>query len=270
MNPIIRSVDTVKYRIPKQILDEVFQKKNYRWRDTPISIDEQIINQVIKPRVLVDCNLVGGTEALISLEGLPGEFVENFQTVYRIPKDRTQGRSIMSVLSVGYGSASLIAHSGGNAAYNSRSATPITMAGQAMMDAMSPTPIVSTAKVSLIGENVILVKDTSPPVANAFIRCVLANDENLSHIQLRSIPAFCKLVEYAVKSYIYNELTILIGQAQLSGGQELGRFKDIVDSYADAEQMYSDYLKDKWQKIAMMNDEMSMTRFVKMQIGTQH
>jgi hypothetical protein len=266
MNPITKSVDDVKRRVPRQVLEQAFKDQNFSWRRVPLSIDEQIISKVIRSRVLVDCNLVGGTEANISLDGLPMQLIDNYVTVYHVPKEYTQGRTINSVLSVGYGSASLFGRIGSGIS-NPASITPVTMAGQAMMDAMSPTPMVSTARATLIGENTISIRDTAPPLANAYIRVVLANDENLTHIQLRSYPAFSKLVEYAVKSFIYNELTILIDSAFLSGGQQLGRFREVVDSYADSEQNYEDYLKNTWTKVSFMNDVETYDRFIRMQVG---
>ena len=268
MNPIVKAVDDVIRRIPIQILNEVFQQRSYRWRDTPVSIQEQITNLVVRSRVFVDCNLVGGTEANIPLEGLSAELVDNYMTVYHIPKHLTQNRSIMSVLSLGFGSSSLLGQAGGTlASFEQCSVTPALIAGQAMMNAMSSMPVVSTAKVQLIGENTVLVKDVAPPVASSYLRCVLANDENMSHIQMRSIPVFCKLVEYAVKSHVFNELAIPMDQGQLQGGQTLGRFKDIVDQYADSEEQYQDYLMNKWMKVSFMNDRESHDRFLRTMIG---
>lgn len=268
MNPITRSLDEVKYRIPRDILNQVFRKINLRWRETPISLDEQILSQVVTPRVLVDCNLVGGTETLISLEGLAGEMIEEFVTVYHIPKDRTQGRSIMSVLSINYGSMGMLGAASSMQAFKPCSVNVMLTASQAMMDAMSPIPVTSTARVSLIGENTVMVRNNTQPVGHSYLRAVLANDDRLSNIQMRSIPAFCKLVELAVKSYIYNEYVILMDRAQLSGGQDLGRFKEVIDGYADSEQMYQDYLIEKWGAIAFMNDSETFTRFIKMGIGS--
>jgi hypothetical protein len=268
MNPITKALDEIKFRIPRDILNEVFQKKNYSWRATPISVDEQILTQVIKARVLVDCNLVGGTEAFVSLEGVPQDRVENFISVYHIPKDMTQGRSIMSVLSISYISSSTMAMAPALQGFKPCSVTPPLLAGQAMMDAMGSMPITSSAKVQLIGENTIMVKDTAPPVGYGFLRCVLANDENMSHIQMRSIPDFCKLCELACKSYIYNEYAIILDRGQLFGGHDIGRFKEIVDGYADVEEMYQDFLKNKWQAISFMNDQESFERFIKLGIGS--
>jgi hypothetical protein len=266
MNPIIKAVDEVSFRIPKEILQAVFTAQTYHWRETPPSIDEQIISLVVRPRVMVDCDLVGGTEAIVYLDTVPSQMVDQFVTVYHIPKDKTQGRSITAVLSVGFGSSSLFGRMSAGAA-NPASLSPLTVAGQAMMDAMSPVPMVSTARCEIIAENTISVRDSVPPVPNSYVRVLVANDKNMSHLQLRSYPAFSKLVELAVKSYIFKELAVKMDQAYLSGGQVLGRFKEIVDGYQDAEDSYQDHLRNVWTKVSMMNDQESMDRFLRLQIG---
>ena len=104
MNPITKALSDISYRIPREILIEVFSPKSYFWRDQPINYEEQIRNMVIKSRVMVDCDLVGGTEVLISLYGVPSQTLstDRLVTVYNIPKDKTQGRSITSVISLAY------------------------------------------------------------------------------------------------------------------------------------------------------------------------
>ena len=268
MNPISKAISEVMYRIPSEILREIFSTKNYSWRDVPVSIDEQIKNIVIRDRVLVDCNLVGGMEVIIPIDNLRVEMIDVYTNVYHIPKTMTQGKSIMSVLSVGYASASLQGMSGGLGGVRPNTVTAVTMAGQAMMDAMSPIPVSSTARVQLIAENTVMVKDTNALISNGYLRCILANDENMAHLQMKSILSFCELTVRAVKSYIYNEYSVKMGEAKLSGGQELGRFKEFIDTYADADDLYRDYLKNVWQKTAFMNDRESMTRQIRMRIGS--
>lgn len=270
MNIISKALNEVSYRIPGQILKEVFTEKTYRWRDAPLSVEEQITNKVIRPRVLTDCNLVGGTEAFIPLEGIEGQMIDNFTTVYRISKEKTQGRSIMSVLSVSFTTQSLAGASGALSGIRPDSVTPQGLAGMAVMDSFTPIPLTSTARVSLIGENTIMIRDTSPVISSAYIRCVLGNDENLANIQMRAIQPFCKLVELAVKSYVYNESIIKIGMAQLSGGQDLGKYKEIVESYADSEEMYQEFLTKTWAAVSVFNDTQSWTRLLKLQVGGMH
>lgn len=270
MNPISKALADLKFRIPTEILIEVFAPKSYRWIDSTIGYEEQIKNLVIRQKVLVDCDLVGGNEVTISLAGVPMQYLDTgrLSSVYRIPKDRTQGRSITSVLSIAYISGNEGPLLGAGMAFNNCSVTDTLMAGKAVMDAASTVPLVSTAKVQLIGENTVLVTDSSYMPGVGLLRCLLANDENLSHLQLRSYPKFSKLVELAVKSYIYNNYSIALDTGKIVGGYEIGKFREIVDSYADAEQMYEDYLKEVWQKVLFMNDRTSFERDIRMRIGS--
>lgn len=275
MSAINYAIDQIKHRIPKAILEKTFINRTSDWRSTVNSnIDEQIVAKVIRARVLVDCNLVGGTEALIPLEGLPYDKPNDYTTVIHIPKNRTQGRSINSVLHLAFLSQSLVASYastssvGGNGQYTSGENSALMGAAVGAMAAMDKIPVTSSANVQLISENTIMVKDVITIPGNGYLRCILANDENLNHIQPRTYPSFSKLVEYAVKAYIYNELIIQLGEAELMGGQSLGIFKSIVDGYSDAEQNYEDYLRDKWEATAFANDFSQMRRLVKLTLGS--
>jgi hypothetical protein len=268
MNAIRKAVDDCKYRIPPQILKEVFTAKTYSWRDSPISIDERIINEVIKSRVLVDCSLVGGTEAMLPLDGLPMERVNNYTVVFHIPKTMTDGRSIMSVHSVSFNTPGMLSANASQVNSKPGSNSPVMMAGAGVMQSNSLIPVMSSASVQLIAENTIMVRDTTTVLGTGFLRCVLGHDSEMSHIQLRSIVQFCDLVVLALKSYIYNEMIIRIGEAQLSGGQDLGKFKEIVESYADSEEMYREYLMKTWSAVDFMNDRESYTRYIKLQLGS--
>lgn len=266
MGPIGKAIDEVKFRIPRRILEEVFLKRSERWRSAPTSLDEEILKAVVRPRVLVDCNLVGGTEAFIPLETAPVERANDYTSVYRIGKDLTQGRTIISALNITFSDPTRAAAYGyGTAASGNYSI--MQNVGQGVMDAHGAIPVTSTASVQLIAENTVMVRDTTLLPANIYLRCVLANDENMSHIQIKSYREFSKLVEHAVKAFIYNAYVIEMDMGQLVGGQNLGRFKEIVDGYADQEELYQTFLGERWQKVAFMNDTETYKRFLKMKIG---
>lgn len=274
MGPIQKAISDIKYRIPRAILEKVFVKRNYDWRTTVSSnIDEQIMTTVVKPRVLVDCNLIGGTQAMVPLQGLFFDKPNSNTTVVHIPKNRTQGRSINSVLHVAFLSQSAMASYaslsgvGGNGQYNSGENSALMGATVGMMSAMDKIPITSTANVSLISENTIMIKDAITMPDNCFLRCILSNDENLNDIQVRSYLMFSKLLEYAVKSYIYNELIIEVDVAEIQGGQALGVFKTVLESYSDSEQNYQDFLREKWEAVAFMNDAPTYARLIKLTLG---
>ena len=264
MNPITKALDEVKFKIPRYILEQVFNDNLYGWKSAPTSIDDSMLSLVIRPRVLVDCNLVGGAEIFVYLEGLESQLVNPYTIIYRIPKERTQGRSIIAPLSVYNYLGGMITAPGINTPYITNDTI---MAGNAMMNALKAAPAISTAYIQLIGENTIMVRENARLTGINYLRCVVANDENMNHLQLRSYPAFSKLVTLAIKSYIYNTLVIKMDTAFLQGGQELGRFKEIVDEYADAEELYQTYLEEEWQGVAFMNDNESYTRFLKLNVG---
>lgn len=267
-NLISKAVSDLKFRIPTEILKEAFKEETSSWRSVPVDIEEQIKVKVIRPRVLIDCDLVGGVETQISLEGLTPSISDQTTTIYHIPKERTQNRSIMSVLSVGYINYGLAYGNAAMGYINPKGVNDILVAGMSVMNSHSAQPMVSTANVALIGENTVMIKDVNRIITNNYLRCILGNDENLNHISFRAIPKFCKLVELAVKSYIYNVMTVRMGEAFLKGGQELGVIKSIIEGYADSEQMYQDYLEQVISKVMFFSDPTSYSRNIRLLVGS--
>jgi hypothetical protein len=265
MQPLQRALSVVKFSIPRAVLAYTFQEFNNGWRQNPASLDEQMLLQCIRPRILVDCDLVGGIEVFISLSGLPYETFNDYIFVYHIPKERTMGRSILSPLSVGYvENVTSMINSGLNY-------SPIrqdsVIAATAVLNSFSSFPILSTAELQLIGENTVMIRNQSNIVNMNILRCVMSNSEDLNDLQLRSIPAFTQLCVLGVKSYIYNKVIVELNKGELSGGQELGVFKEIISTYADAEAQYQDYLINVWQKVTFMNDPIAQQRLIKLMMG---
>ena len=269
MGPINKALDEIKFRIPKQILDLVFVQRtnvwgNTNWKNNVISIDECIMSTVIRPRVLVDCNLVGGAEVFIPLASVPAERTNDYTTVYRIPKNLTQGRSIISALSVSYSDPNRMANYG-TAAYQNNSS--MMHLGSAVMNAQGQIPYSTTAQVQHIGENVVMVRDSTIMPANIYLRAIIENDKEMNHIQLKSYRHFSELAVRAVKAYIYNEYRIRLDMGELIAGQNLGAIKEVIESYADAEELYQTYIRETWAKVALMNDRESWTRMYRQLIG---
>lgn len=278
MNPVAKSIQEVKWRIPRAILEKVFVSSGQYWRPSMAeSLEAQIENLVIRPRVMVDCNLIGGQQTSIPLEGLTFEMPYQYTTVVHIPKARTQGRRINSVRNVTFfnaaavgglygGSTGMGMGASGNTAQDNTAAVSVAASLMASFDKIPQT---STSRVSLIAENTILINEGMIIPSNSFLLCTLEMDEQLSNLPLRSYRYFSNLVEFAVKAYIYNEIIVTMDKGELFYGQELGSFKEIVSGYADANQNYQDYLKDKMESTLLMSDEASYSRFIKMVVGGQ-
>jgi hypothetical protein len=267
VNPITKALDEVAFRIPREILKVVFLEPYQQYRDLPGDIKERIRYLVLQQRVLVDCNLMNGVETRIDLSDLPRESVDDgYTTVFRIPKNRTNGRSILSVFDVTYGD--LYNTQSGYGVYSYSRSSPALQLANAAMEAQVRTPYVGSTRVELIGENVIMVQDAIILPQNLYLRCSLENDENLSNIHARSYLVFARLVELAVKAYIYNSYVIRLDIGELRAGVQIGKIKEIIDGYADAEQMYQDHLREVWSKVSFMNDQESMRRYMSLMIGS--
>lgn len=269
MSAITKMLDHIKMTIPFEVLRVAFRDDQHNWRQAPTGLDNLIMEKVIKPRVLIDADLVGGSITIISVGGLTPKYVDDFSFIYEIPLDRTSNREIVSILSVGY-----LPYAGAfgygtmnQPAMTSGSMNDVTSGGQRLMDSFSSIPVVSTATCDLIGYNTVIIRDSQRLSANYTLRCVIANDVSLVNINPRSWINFSELAALAVKSYIYNKLIIQIDQAYLSGGQELGSMKNYIDNLSDSEQMYQEYLRNVWQAVAFHNDSQSHERFIRIQIS---
>lgn len=264
MNIFQKTISDIKRKIPRQLLEAAFLPKGYYF--VPVTIESGIINEVIRGRVLFDCDIVGGQMIQVPLQVLTPDYRDNFVAVYSIPKELTAGRSIMSALSVGYvpGMYQSLMSSSGSLTSSPNS---LALSASRVMASHDTIPTISSATVNLVGENMIQIRDTNSVSPYYYLRCMVANDPDLSNIQPRSYLAFSKLVTEAVKSHIYTKLVIDVDRAYLDGGRELNTFKEILDRYEESENEYYRILTEEWAKVALMNDTPTWERYIKMQIN---
>lgn len=258
-NAVQRALLQLHYTIPAEILDETFLNNENSYREESYSLDDKIKELVVHRRVNVDADLVGGNLVFIYIGDLFTEYVNPYTAIVRIPKSKTAGKTIVSVLSV-YNILEVGMSTPGAA--NPFIENNLVLAGNAMMNAMASAPAIISAYLELIGENTVLIRQNTTLTNMNFIRCILSNNEDMSNLQLRSIPQYCKLVELGVKSYIYNYWAVKIGLGFLVGGKELGPFKDVVESYSDAEQQYQEYLNNVWGAVQFMNSNENYVEYV--------
>lgn len=272
MNAIMYAINEIKYSIPYEVLCAGMTIEEDQKILNLSTLEDKILNKVIKRRVLLAANVVGGIETIIPVGQIYPTFTEPMYTVYHIPPEMTMDKEIMSALSLSYlPTAGFMGVSGGfggpNATYNPN--TPGHANNTATMNVASrisssfnASGILSSAHLEIVARNTIAVYAHYQSLANYGIRVVLQNDDNLNNIQPRSYPALSKLVVLATKAYLYNKLIIPINSGYLSGGQDLGMFKSILESYADAEEQYGIYLKEIWGQVAFMNDTTRYNNFL--------
>lgn len=264
MDVVEKMIQDVQFAIPQRILDEVFIRRQQTYRNQPTTVADQIKHQVFYARMYVDMKIVGGTEMLIQLDTLEYEQVDQYKRIYWIPKSVTNGRNIVSVKNMTYGNLSTGSSYGQNASISN---STLLQGGQAMFDAHGAIPNISTSRVELIGPETVMVSDNRLIPSNVFLRCVLDYDRELSDINIRLIHKLSKGLLFAVKAYIYRTMIVEMDVGQLYAGQQLGAFKQIIDSYADAEENYQQYVRETLQKLLMMNDNDQMHRHLMRMAG---
>lgn len=245
MNNADYLVSTIKSKIPMEILLRAFIKPTL-YNVIPVSLEQRIKTEIITNKVCRDCNVVSGIETLISLAGVPIQQVEG-GSIYNIGLRPTNGKIITSILSVGYGYG-------------------VLMPGQATISsALSDIPLSSDVRVELIGVNTVYMEGyyTMPLTT---MRCVLENDAELGNVPVRALKFYSILCVLATKLYIYNTLTIALASGVIIQGVDMGRIKEIVDSYSDAEEMYMEQL-EKVPKVVLLSDRVSKNRHIRSLLG---
>jgi len=253
MTAIRKAVADVYFNIPADILRLGFEGSGL---DNVISLDEAIINRVIRPRVMVDCNIVGGVSLTIPVGSciLHERFVSNMvETVIDVPKTLTNNRSIIAPVGIFQAYLRHTVHV----------SDPLSNALNQMTNNMDPPQIVSVAKLEMIGENKVLAVAQQNMLYNTLLKCNVENDNNLANIATRSHLAFSELVLLAVKAYIYVNLQVKLGQGYIYNGHELGVVTDVLSDFSSANDDYKEYLRETWSKVAFCNDKVKMVNFLR-------
>lgn len=237
------------------------------------TIEDKILNKVIKKIVLLDCNIVGGIETIIPLAGITPAYYEQHYTIYHIPPEATNEKEIVSVLNVSFIPGNALMQQGPGY-YNNGGApslgtvsgytsfNPLMNVASRVGDSHAISGVMTNAHTELVGHNTILVYASYRSLGNFGVRVVLENDSNLNNIQPRSYDNFAQLCELAVKAFIYNTLIIPVNNGYLLSGQELGIFKSILEGYSTASEDYRIYKNEVWSAVAYMNDSQRYNRYL--------
>lgn len=269
MNAITNALEEIKQQIPAEILYVGFSIDDNPNVKSLDSLDEKIMHKLMRPRVLTDCDIVGGPELTIPLDNVPPQYHDDFYTVYKVPPHLLGNRTIVSALNLTYipyrGHLSNGQMPGSMPGVGQQSV--LTSVTQRIANTFSDDLSITNARLDLIGHNTVSVYANFRMLTSYGLRCIVTNDEKLQNISVRSYKNFAMLSVIAVKAYLYNTLIIKINQGYLSGGQELGQFKSTLESYEGCWQEYNVFLKEVWTSTAFMNETPRFHRLIKSMIN---
>lgn len=266
MNAILFALNQcIATAIPREVLERAFydvkQYNNLDTRDLFHHLQDQVIYKFMFPAM----NVVGGTRMVIGLGDIQPEVRDRFTRIYRIPKSLTQGRSIICAMGISYGAFLNV----GNMNYPQGSSQMLGAAEQ-LVNSVSGPQINSTDQVSLIGDNVIMVRDAIQMYGGVNLECFVEHDKTLANLNPRSYQVFTELVILAVKAYIYNKLIIQMDMGFIHAGRELGVMRDVITGYADSHEMFMEKMRTDWPRINYLNDFETHRKHIAMQFGFGH
>ena len=264
MSIISRCIATIHDEIPEEILNEAFvtpYRDNYF---SPVSVDSRIMDEVVNKRVMPDMDITYALTMRIPLSECKVERINAIDYQITIPEKAVNGRTIVSVLGVHAANPSAqygyqdVTFTGGSS---------ILGVAQKLASANAVATIDYNAKVQAIGPNVYRLRYASFLNSYATLELIVGHDKNLSNIPIRVTPYLKELFLLATKAYIYKKLKIKIDRAVQSGGADLASFSEFVDSYADANEMYKEYLRETIQAVGYMADDEGFHDLMKIQFG---
>jgi hypothetical protein len=248
MNDAMRvSMTRIKSQIPNQILEIAFRKKD-AGPFANLSIDEQILDEVVRERVMTDCNLMGGRTTQISLAVSMWEQTVDTHSqinsgtgpfsIYRIPADRRENCDILEIHHTHYPMPY------GNGVATNRIATGGTMCAHSknLLNSHTAGDTIQTPTAELLQGNVIRLHPGSFAHIDWVVTCRLAYDENMTNLNSSAINSFAKLCILAVKQHIYNNLIINLDAGFIQGGAEITNFRTIIEQWSDLNPEYLEEL----------------------------
>ena len=261
MNAINYVLNEIRLKIPKPIRQYVFINLIPERHYVVVSESQQIRHHVLDRKVLIDCNLAGGEEFNIPFENIPVKELDGGRLIYNIPKEKLQGRRIITPLSVCTGDHRIDVYS--NSYYPSSS---LLDSASRILDSASNIGGSTTNRVKLIGENTILLEDRLT-YNQLYLKCILSYDKGLINFSPRAYPDLAHLSVLACKNYIYNSTILIIDANQLMGGVSIGRFREIVDSYSGSDEAYDEFLRTKFTKVLLQQDKEAHSRHLRALTG---
>ncbi len=248
--------------IPDMILEDAFIPPRDRRARVSRSVESYIRKQIFERRIIPDLSRMRGVELSLNLSDLPYEKIQNYQRIYRIPMEKTQGRAIVSAQLGVLNVTSNYAEAMPGQSNIRGSISTLQYAAMRVVASNSPIPNIGNAEIEEIVDNVIKINDYQNFSADMSIICKLSYSNDLSEIRSAYYIDVCDLALAATKAYIYRNLSLMVDKTRLDAGRDFGRYKEFIDEYRDAHQQYRDILDQKMEKVLVLNDQAAKQRHI--------
>lgn len=275
MDAVSYCVTKVRQHIPRQLLDEAFKPQRYdpirsvRRYDNVLSqsMDDLIRTKIVEGMVALDLDQFGGTETLLPVRLAERIPYDPWNVVFRYNKSDLGGRNIIKVHEISYGYNLGYGVGGfGEAARNRNMVSSVSRDISRATVGVEPT---GSAYVELIGPNTILVNDINIISGYSNIRCTLGYSKFFNEIKPVYRKDLADLVVVATKAYIYNTLVIDVDEGVIRSGKTIGAFKQTLDKYEDAMQMYDEMIETTMRKLVILNDTEQYRKVLKLALGAK-
>ncbi len=246
INAFTAALRRIYATIPIEVLEAAFRPTDFQ-----VSLDQRIKDCIISARVLPDCNINAGKIKRIPLSTCLVEYVRpdpgfssllspTSGTLYRVPAAAREYRDIVGLIDLAF-PYDYIGYSDAQQGFGINGNTLSSLAS-AVLDShthrsacLTPTPI-------LMANNVVSINPNNSFLDDWVLIVRLGYDDEFTNLSNSSVYPLTDLIVTACKAYIWTRLIIRIDQGVLEGGQALGTFKAIVDSYQSAIDEYPDKL----------------------------
>lgn len=258
-NPIDMALNRLPMRLPRQILDLVFFPNEDHKTIDATNLNSRIREQLIDPILMTAINNAGGMAVELDIQPSWVQMLSPVVCIVNVPKNVTQNRRITSALNSSFGTNMI-----SNAAIGiANQSNQMLMGSNRVFNSAKTPPYVGTPDVRVIGSNQLEIRNfVSVPVR---IRGLVRVEYSRDFTELRPFywKDFAELTELAIKAYCYNQMLAPMDRSFLQGGVEMGRVSSKIEEWSDASDTFDDYLRERWNRILILNDPILSSRHTK-------
>jgi hypothetical protein len=244
-DPIKYVLSHIFQNIPHEILTEAFIPKNKQIVNT---VDYYIQQDIIEKKVLLDCNLFAGkkknillTQEMLEMTNLPVNYSILSSAnigLYRIPPHAREYTDLSHVIELRY-PYSASGYAGVNFPAMANFGQTVTSKGMDILNSHTFANTDNPPRPVLLTNNLVKL---DPPQFNHIdylLVCILKYNNRFTNLNPDAIRPLAELALSATKAYIYNKLIIYLNKVAIEGGQEIGRFKEMVEKYESEAERYN-------------------------------